>query len=186
MALIDVTKLKQDLRIYNVTTDLSDQDLELLLNNTILELTGRIGVPIEPEHHKELVRDFKNDMFELTWYPVKQISSIKVGSKTLGSDDYVLDEELGILYFNTTLRGFLVVEYCSCLPDKVIDKKINSLVLDIIRYRLTNGFSLEGSVSSIKEMDTQVNYDTSSSLGNLIESRINNLKSSYSVRIKVL
>ena len=186
MALIDVTKLKQELRIYNVTTDLSDQDLELLLNNTILELTGRIGVPIEPEHHKEMVRDFKNDMFELTWYPVKAVSSVKVGSKTLGSDDYVLDEELGILYFNTTLRGFLVVEYCSCLPDKVIDKKINSLVLDIIRYRLTNGFSLEGSVSSIKEMDTQVNYDTSSSLGNLIESRINNLKSSYSVRIKVL
>ena len=35
MALIDVTKLKQDLRIYNVTADLSDEDLELLLNNTI-------------------------------------------------------------------------------------------------------------------------------------------------------
>ena len=186
MALIDVTELKQKLRIYNVTADLSDEDLELLLNNTILELAGRIGVPIETEQHKEMVRDFKNDMFELTWYPVQQISSIAVGSKTLGPEDYVLDESLGILYFNTTLKGFLVVEYCSCLPDNVIDTKINSLVLDIIRYRLTNGFSSEGSISSIKEMDTQINYDTSSSLGSLIESRINNLRSSYSVRIKVL
>ena len=104
MALIDVTELKQKLRIYNVTADLSDEDLELLLNNTILELAGRIGVPIEPEQHKEMVRDFKNDMFELTWYPVQQISSIAVGSKTLGPEDYVLDEELGILYFNTTLK----------------------------------------------------------------------------------
>ena len=186
MALIDLTNLKKQLGIENVSFQLNDEDLQLLLSNTILELSGLIGVPIEAENHKEIVRDFNNDMFQMSWYPVKAVSSVKVGSKTLSSDDYVLDEKLGILYFTTTLKGFLVVEYSCCLPDSVIDKKINSLVFDIIKYRLSNGFSMQGSVSSIKEMDTSINYDTSSSLGNLIQSRINNLKSSYSVRIKVL
>ena len=186
MTLIDLTSLKQNLTIQNIQHDLSDEDLALLLNNTLLELSGRIGAPIQAQSFKEMLRYFQGDMFELNHYPVIDISSVRVGSENLSNDDYVLDERLGIIYFHNPQRGFLVVEYSSCLDDVVINTKINPLVFDMIKYSLTNNFSDKGNVSSIKEMDTQINYDTSSSLGSLIESRINQLKGNYSVRIKVL
>ena len=80
----------------------------------------------------------------------------------------------------------LVIEYVACLSDDVINSKVNPLLFDMLKYRLTTNFSNDGAISSIKEMDTSVNYDTSTSLGNLIQSRINNLKSCYSIRIKVI
>lgn len=187
MTLINVATLKQQLSLENISYEnISDANLELLLNNVISELTGRIGLPITTENHKEIIRDFNNDMLELDHYPVSGITSFVIGSKTLSESDYVLDERLGIIYLTTVMKGLLVIEYSTVLPTTVIDAKINPLVFDIIKYRLINGFSINGNISSIKEIDTQVNYDTSSSLGNLIESRINNLRSSYSVRIKVL
>ena len=122
----------------------------------------------------------------MDYYPVSEISNLKIGSKTLTSDDYVLDEEKGILYLHSQLSGMLVIEYVACLSDDVINSKVNPLLFDMLKYRLTTNFSNDGAISSIKEMDTSVNYDTSTSLGNLIQSRINNLKSCYSIRIKVI
>ena len=117
---------------------------------------------------------------------MKCINSLKIGSVTLTSDDYVLDERLGIIYFNNHWKGMLVVEYVTQVEDHVINNMINPLIFDIVKYRLTNNFSNTGVMSSVKEGDVQVNYDTSTDLGNLIQSRINNLKASYSIRIRML
>lgn len=186
MTLIDVETLKQNLRLENIENDYSDEDLELLLNNLVLELTGYVDIPITPVNHKEIQRNFNGTLYETDHYPVSEISDLKIGSTTLTSDDYVLDDSKGILYFNSQLRGLLVIEYVACLPDDVINSKVNPLLFDMLKYRLTSDFSNDGAVSSIKEMDTTINYDTSSSLGNLIQSRINNLRACYSIRIKVI
>ena len=186
MTLIDLETLKKQLTIEGVTTELSDEQLELLLTNVVNEITGYTNVPIHPTSHKTILRDFDDDMLELDHYPVVEITSLKIGQTELSSDDYVLDEGLGILYFYSHLSGMLNVEYCCQVSDEVINNLINPLIFDIIRYRLTTNFSVEGAMSSVKEGDVQVNYDTSSSLGNLIQSRINDLKGLFSIRIKVL
>ena len=187
MTLIDVTSLRQQLSLEGIPhEDYTDDNLRLLLTNIINELAGYTNAPINPITHKRIIRDFKSDMLELDYYPVVEISSLQVGSKTLSDDDYVLDESLGILYFHSLQSGLLSCQYVCRLSDTVIDNIINPLVFDMIKYRLTTNFSNTGVMTSVKEGDVQVNYDTSTSLGNLIQSRINNLKSTYSIRIKVL
>ena len=186
MTLIDVNSLKQQLNLEGITYDYSDEDLELLLTNITNELIGYTNAPINPVSHKRIIRDFQSDMLELDYYPIKEISSLQIGSKNLSDDDYVLDDTLGILYFHSELSGLLSCQYICELSDAVIDNIINPLVFDMVKYRLTTNFSGTGVMSSVKEGDVQVNYDTSTSLGNLIQNRINNLKSTYSIRIKVL
>ena len=84
------------------------------------------------------------------------------------------------------MSGMLVVEYVSGLSEKDITGKIIPLIFDMGKYMLSTNFQNTGSISSMKEADVSINYDTSTSLGNLILSRINNLKNSYSCKIKVL
>ena len=186
MTLIDVNSLKQQLNLERITYDYSDEDLELLLTNIVKEIIGYTNAPINAVTHKRIIRDFKSNMLELDYYPVTSISSLQIGSTTLSGTDYVLDEALGILYFDTELSGLLLCEYtCKC-SDDTIENIINPLVFDIVKYRLTSNFSTTGVMSSVKEGDVSVNYDTSTSLGNLIYGRMNNLKATYSVRIRVL
>jgi len=187
MTLIDTTSLKRQLTLEGINhDDYTDEDLELLLTNITHELIGYTNAPITPVTHKRIIRDFKSDMLELDYYPIKEISSLQIGSKNLSDDDYVLDDTLGILYFHSELSGLLSCQYICELSDSVIDNIINPLVFDMVKYRLTTNFSGTGVMSSVKEGDVQVNYDTSTSLGNLIQNRINNLKGTYSIRIKVL
>ncbi len=186
MALITVEELKKQLTLQNVTFDLSDEDLGLLLTNVTNELIGNTNVPITPTNHKSIIRDFKGDLLELDYYPIRSITSLKIGSKTLTNDDYILDDALGIVYFKSNLSGMLVVEYCCQISDDDISNIVNPLLFDIIQYRLSTNFTTDGVVSSVKEGDVSVNYDTNSSLGSLIQGRIKDLKSRYSIRIKVL
>lgn len=186
MTLIDVENLKKGLELEGISTDMSDEDLGLLLTNVVKELMGNTNAPINPTNHKVILKNFCDDILELDYYPVRKINSFVIGSKTLTDEDYVLDEELGILYLHSNMSGLLVIEYCCQLSDDMISNIVNPLVFDIIKYRLTTNFSNNGDISSMKEGDVSVNYNTNSSLGNLIQSRIKDLKNCYSIRIKVL
>lgn len=186
MSLITVSSLKEQLDLEGVDYEYTDEQLQLLLDNMISELIGQTTAPINPVNHKTIIRRFSSEILELDYYPVKCISSIQVGSTILSGEDYVLDQDLGIIYFNSRFEGMLVVEYVCQLSDDEINNSINPLIFDMFKYRLTNNFTDNGAMTSVKEGDVQVNYDTSTSLGNLIYSRINNLKSKYSIRIKVL
>ena len=187
MTLITVEDLKTQLTLEGVSyDDFDDSQLELLLNNIKNEIAGYTNAPITPTDHKMIIRGFDDDMVELDYYPVTCISNCKVGSTTLQEKDYFLDETLGILYFNAALTGLLIVEYTCCVSDKVLTEVVNPLMFDMIKYRLGTGFSPNGVLSSVKEGDVSVNYDTGSSLGALILGRINDLKHTYSIRVKVL
>ena len=187
MSLINIDSLKTDLELKGITHELTDEQLTLLLQNKTDELAGLTNLPILPTSHKEIRQDFEDERYEVDSYPVSSITSLTIGPYTLNeTEHYTLDESLGIIYFNRLWNGMLVVEYVSCISDDVITQKVNPLLSDMIGYTLLNGFSPVGSVTSMKEGDVSVNYDTSTSLGNLIQSRINDLKNIYSVRIKVL
>ena len=73
------------------------------------------------------------------------------------------------------------------LPDDAINNLVNPLIVDMIRYGVTTGYSKDGVSTKYKEGDVEVNFDTSTSLGNLIQSRITDLKNKYyNVRIRVV
>lgn len=187
MALINTSSLREQLNLEGIPhEDYTDKKLELLLNNIVNEIIGYTNAPINEVTHRRVIRDFKSDMLELDYYPVSEISSLQVGSKTLSRDDYILDDTLGILYFHSILSGVLSCQYSCQLSEDDIENLIKPLVFDMVKYKLTSNFSTTGAISSVKEGDVSVNYDTSSSLGNLILSRINNLKAKYSIRIRVL
>lgn len=187
MTLIDVETLKQNLTLENIEyEDYSDEDLELLLTNKTNELIGYTNLPINATNHKTIIRRYNGSMVELDYYPVDSITSLKIGDKEFTDDDYVLDQELGILYFELPVSGMLVCDYVSQLSDEFITNKVNPLLIDMIAYTLKDKFSGNGAITSMKEGDVSVNYDKDSSLGNLILSRINNLKSYYSIRIRML
>ena len=186
MTLITLENLKQQLTLAGIPIDYTDEQLQLLLTNTINELTGSTNLPLQATNHKTIINNFNDKIVELDHYPVKEISSLKIGGSELSTDDYVLDNSLGILYFDSVLNGLLTCSYVSQVDDDVVDNKVNPLIVDIIRYRISSNFSVDGVTSSVKEGDVSVNYDTSSSLGNLILSRINDLKNSYSIRIKMV
>lgn len=181
-----IEQFKAILTLEGISTELSDEDIKLLLESKITELIGYTNIEINPTNHKDIHRNFESNLYEVDFYPVQQICNFKIGSKTLTNDDYVLDEERGILYLRSVMSGMLVIEYVSGLSEKDITGKILPLIFDMGKYMLSTNFQNTGSISSIKEENVSVNYDTSTSLGNLILSRINNLKSSYSCKIKVL
>ena len=188
MSLITIEDLKTQLKLEGVEPDLSDEDLELLLNNIVNELIGYTNVPITPVNHTTLIKDFYDDVLELDYYPVTEITSLRIGQKTLDCTEVLeaCDRDLGILYFKSPLRGFLNVEYSCQVSDTVIDTIVNPLLVDIIRYRLTNNFRDNGPVTSMREGDVSLNFDSNNSLGSLIQGRIKDLKALYSIKIRVL
>ena len=63
---------------------------------------------------------------------------------------------------------------------------LDLLFVDMVTYDLSNNNGVgNGVVSSIREGDVSVNYDTNSSLGNRIYSRIEDLKQRYTKTARI-
>ena len=179
MSLITPTDLKNKLKLQGVDESLLSDDSVLqdwidLKVDGIIELTG---LAIKPVTRKEILRRFKGDLFETNIYPVTDVNSFKINNVELTSDDYVLDENAGIFYLNHNHTGMLVIEYVHCVSQEFVTSKIDPLIVDMLLYHFQYGDNENtGNISSIHEMDTTINYDTSNSLGNRIYARLESLK----------
>lgn len=182
MTLITPEELNKLLKLQGVT-DPEIEDLETLqslIDLKISEITALTGLPVKPVTRKQIMKNFQGTLFETDWYPVNRICSFKIGGKELTEDDYVLDENNGIIYLNNNWNGLLVIEYCNKLSDEVISSKVNALIGDMVLYGYTAPNKNSGEISSIHEAEQSISYDTSNSLGNRIYARIDSLKLSYS------
>ena len=96
--------------------------------------------------------------------------------------------DLGIIYLDQIYKGSVIVEYISGQKDEFIDNIITPLVKDMVAYAVTyNKFNMGGPVSSIKEGDVSVNYDTNNGYGSRITNQITDMKSKYcSARLRWL
>lgn len=180
MNLITPTDLQTSLKLQGITIEDSDE-LEKLIDLKTNELISITGIPIKPVSRKQINPHFKGKLLELDYYPVLKIHSFKINGEYLKKgEDYIIDENPGIIYLNKPHKGLLVVEYIQQLPTEEILFKINPLISDMILYTYKNIDSqVEGVISSIHEADQSVSYDTSNSLGNRIYNRIESLKKSY-------
>lgn len=180
MNLITPTDLQTSLKLQGTIIDDSNE-LEQLIELKTNELISITGIPINPRSRKQINPNFKGKLLELDYYPVLEIHSFKIDGKCLKKgEDYIIDENPGIIYLNKPHKGLLVVEYIQQIPTEDILSKINPLISDMVLYTYKNmDASVEGVISSIHEADQSVSYDTSNSLGNRIYNRIESLKKSY-------
>lgn len=178
--LITPTDLKNKLKLQGVDESLLSDDsvLQDWIDLKVDEIIDWTGLAIKPVTRKEILRRFKGDLFETNIYPVTSVNSFKINNVELTSDDYVLDENAGIFYLNHSHTGMLVIEYVHCVSQEFVTSKIDPLIVDMLLYTFndTTGENSKGNISSIHEMDTTINYDTSNSLGNRIYARLESLK----------
>ena len=190
MSLITPAELRERLILNGVSDSVIEDDSVLgnLINLKIEELISLTSIPIKDTSRKQIIPNFKGKLFESEYYPINDINSFKINNTELTDDDYLLDETNGIFYLKKAFNGLLVIEYTQKVSEDFLTSIINPLIVDMITYHYSNNAGDNGSVSSIKEMDTTVSYDTGNSLGNRIYSRIESLKQNnlYSARVRWL
>lgn len=164
------------------------EELEILIEYKTRELQGLIGVNVEETQETQTVRYFNDDRMRLRQYPVQSIESITFKNEELECKHYFLDEKLGIVYFDKKYCGLISVNYISCISEEEINNTISPLLVDMILYDILNKGNNpnNGIISSVKEGDVSVNYDTSSTLGNRIWSRIEELRERYKRTARVV
>ena len=188
MVLIDPNTLQKFLLIEGVDESLLNiETLETLINLKQDEIIGLTSIPIHPVPRKQIIKGFKADLLELDYYPVNEVTSLRIGDTCIHPKDYVLDKDAGLIYFHQSQYGLLSIDYIQQVSSNFVDIKVNPLIKDMILYHFKVDNPEYGTVSSIKEMDTQINYNTSDSLGSRIYTRLEALKNTYSsARVKWL
>ena len=121
----------------------------------------------------------------LEFYPILSVDKITIDGEVT-SLDYKLDKESGIIYMNTPVVGDLEVEYTTGFTDEEYESIILPLLYDFICYNIYAVNHDGNEISSVKEGEVSVNYDTSNTWYNKVYGRINRLKESYNCRCTML
>ena len=187
--LLDINELRTLLKFEGIDlSDYSDDELEILADSKLKELTGLLGIDVTPVHRKQYVSHFKGKKLRLDFYPVLTVVEIEYSLKDLNPCEYHIDYDLGVITFKEPLRGDIEIKYLSGLSDDVLDALIVPLLREMIAYTFTyNQYGFGDGVSAIREGDVSINYDTSNSRGSRITNSINDIKSRYgSARLRWL
>lgn len=181
--ILPLDELKKLLELKDIDFDGDDETLMLLLKFKIDELAGLLGVDLLPVEREYVIQRFKSNKIFLNFYPVSSVSEITLNSNILDEDEFVVNKKIGVIYLNKIMKGMLCVDYTTKISDKEFENAIKPLVLDMVVYDLINKGNRinEGVMSSIHEGDVSISYDTGSSLGNRIYTRIGDLKLKYSM-----
>lgn len=165
----------------------STEELQTIIDNYTIELAGLCGLEIEPTSHTDVTsKQSPYKVLELNYYPVSEIESITVDDRTVSSDDYVLKKDSGVIMFKSIIIPsdvFVTVEYKSCADSYVLDKLFKPLLRTYIQYQLAH-VSNEP-LSSVKEGNVQLNYDSNNSSYSVLKSRIEYIRNYYA-RVEML
>lgn len=182
---VDINDLKEYLKLNNVETSLTDDELNSFCMYKINELEMELGVTITPKNHTEFIpRLDYDDKFLLDYYPVLSVNEVLIDGEKLESEDYILSSDDGIIYLKHNYYGNIRVDYTSGFNQTEFNNYIKTLIYDMLIYSQDNN-SLNN-VTSMSEGDTSINYDTSSLLSTRINNKINHLRNSFNVRAIML
>ena len=98
-----------------VPEDSTNDDLKETLKKR-LEL--ELGLPLTPKTVKQVDMRFNDEIILLDNFPVSEIKLIRIDSRELVSEDYMLLENEGTIYLNEHCSGKLYVEYTYGLPEE--------------------------------------------------------------------
>lgn len=179
---VDVDRIKQYIKLNGRETSLTDTELDLLTTFKINDLERRLGIHIQAHDNVEFIDRFEYvDTLILEEYPVLSVEHIIIDEAELKADEYTISYDNGIIYLNQPYRGNVKVEYTSGFTQDLYNIFIESLIGDLISYDPS-----VDSVSSMKEGDTSVSYDTSSLLGSRINRKIDDLRNTFCVKARII
>lgn len=189
LTMINAAKIKTLLKFEGINLeDFTDEELDILMDSKVSEIESLTGLAIKPKHRRQVESHFHGDMIRLEFYPVMDFNRLLIDDTCVCPKHYNINMDLGIIYLDQIYKGSVIVEYISGQKDEFIDNIITPLVKDMVAYAVTyNKLGMGGPVSSIKEGDVSVNYDTNNGYGSRITNQITDMKSKYcSARLRWL
>lgn len=182
---IDINGIKEQLTILlkikgiTPTQSLTEDDYVNLINFKLDYLLSEINCTLDPVEHEDIFLDYNGeDKILLDYYPVTNINSIKIDGTQINSDEYILKPSNGVIKFESNRSsGVLNVKYITQVSETIITSRLTPLLLDWLIYDL-DPESSDG-LSSIKEGDVSINYDTNNSTLVNLQSRLKDLKNQF-------
>lgn len=197
VTLLNVSTLRTLLKFDGITTDFTDEELELLIEVKTKEIETLTGVDITPHDRAKTLGRFKGKMIQLSHYPVLNIANIFVNGYKLHSHDFNYNKELGVIYFHHKIRGSIRIEYTTGLDEFKYAELITPLLKDMVAYTISFGRTndnfngLAPYLSSLKEGDVSIGFNNNSVNGGYgynigIANRIDDLRNKFmfSTRIR--
>ena len=167
-------------RIVYTETDYETIDDPDLKNTLKKRLEVELGLPLTPKTVKQVDRVSDDDVILLENFPVIEIIKIRIDSKEISSEDYLLVENEGTIYLNETCSGKLYVEYTYGLSEEEYMPLLDLMV----EYETDTSWTKDA--SSISEKNVSVSYDTSQGKGARIQSMIEDLRNKYSCVVEMI
>lgn len=169
--------IKAYLKLKGVPTeDLSDKDLEGLINLQLNKIEAETGRELHETKHEDYELHFKGCEYNLKFYPVVSIETVTIDNKLILPSEYLLDPNNGIIKFKKRITEceLLEVTYSSKESDYFIQTQVMSLMKDMLFFELSKDPAM--SAASISEGDVSINYDVSNSLNVLILKKLDKLR----------
>ncbi|MDO5818728.1 MAG: hypothetical protein Q4P11_00180 [Methanobrevibacter sp.] len=163
-----------------MTEENSIENEDLLKEKLLKRLEVEVGLPLIPKSAKELERNFQGSEILLSHYPLKEIKELKIDGETMDLDDVIILEDEGTVHLPREYSGDLYVEYTYGLPEN----EFIPIVDLMMEYELDDDWKKD--VSSVKEINVSVSYDTSLSKGATIQNMINDLRNRYNCLVRMI
>lgn len=172
-----VTELKTLLSVEGITTSLTDEDYTVLLKHKLNYILSIVGLnSTEPSTYTDTLLDYDGNRHVLLHhYPVIELQSVQIDNRTINTNEYNLNKNSGVIKFTSRRQdGILTIQYTAGLTDSQISTILEPLLLDWVVYDANPENT--GVISSIKEGDVSVNYDTTNSELIQLTNRLNDFK----------
>ncbi|WP_304093948.1 hypothetical protein [Methanobrevibacter ruminantium] len=152
-----------------------------LRKKLLQRLEVEVGLPLIPKSAKELERNFNGSEILLSYFPVREVKELKIDGNVIDLEKVILLEDEGTIHLPHDYSADVVyVEYTYGLPPESFLP-----ILDLMEeYELDSDWKKD--VSSVKEINVSVSYDTSLSKGATIQKMIADLSNRYSCLVRMI
>lgn len=169
------------LTLKGLSEQYSEDELQSMIDEALEYIEFAAEISITPQKHVDIEK-FIGEKHLLKYYPVLTIDKIGINGETI--EDYEIDKEAGIIYFNKHYRGFLKVEYTVGLSEEDIQRYVNPLLRKLVIYNLNNDITRDA--TSFKEGEVSITVDPTLTEGAVINQMINNLKNRFSCKVDLI
>ena len=192
---INIEELRTLLKIEGVNVDFTDSELEVLVKSKIRELEGLIGIDINPVDRTSVKSDFTGSVYELDFYPVKQVAYLYLDNELVNPCDYHVNYDNGLVYLHDNLlkpdnhlhlydynrhyhhrikpfKRSIRVNYTTGVSERDFQYLIIPLIKDMVGYTISYGKTntrlngMAGFVNSLHEGDTSMNFGSNNGSSN--------------------
>lgn len=162
-------------------TDESNINEDVLKDKLLKRLEVEVGLPLIPKSAKELERNFQGSEIILSYFPIRSVELLKIDGNALDLEEIIIIEDEGIIHLPNEYSGnLLYIEYTYGLPET----EFNPIIDLMMEHELDTDWKKD--VSSVKEINVSVSYDTSLSKGATIQNMIADLRSRYNCLVRMI